>query len=59
MEKLLSEYIKIIKKDKNNLIFLASGEQIYLNEKKTIEEYFKNNMDDLIIIVNEQNSIIY
>lgn len=59
MEKLLSEYIKIIKKDKNNLIFLASGEQIDLNEKKTIEEYFKNNMDDLIIIVNEQNSIIY
>ena len=59
MEKLLSEYIKIIKKDKNNLIFLASGEQIDINEKKTIEEYFKNNMDDLIIIVNEQNSIIY
>ena len=59
MEKLLSEYIKIIKKDKNNLIFLASGEQIDLKEKKTIEEYFKNNMDDLIIIVNEQNSIIY
>ena len=48
MEKLLSEYIKIIK-NKNNLIFLASGEQIDLNEKKTIEEYFKNNMDDLII----------
>ena len=59
MEKLLSEYIKIIKKDKNNLIFLASGEQIDINKKKTIEEYFKNNMDDLIIIVNEQNSIIY